>query len=60
MAKGWDKFIEDRWDEFFDELVDEIQEQSDMHCPKCNEYFVNLWINHKGLPEPCGHCRGKN
>jgi len=30
MAKGWDKFIEDRWDEFFDELVDEIQEQSEM------------------------------
>jgi hypothetical protein len=34
MAKGWDKFIEDRWDEFFNELVDEIQEQSDGEISK--------------------------
>jgi len=34
MAKGWDKFIEDRWDEFFDELVDEIQEQSEKYRSK--------------------------
>jgi hypothetical protein len=34
MAKGWDKFIEDRLDEFFDELADEIQEQSDGEISK--------------------------
>jgi polyhydroxyalkanoate synthesis regulator phasin len=34
MAKGWNKFIDERFDEFFDELVNDIMEQSDGEISK--------------------------
>ena len=34
MAKGWNKFIDERFDEFFDQLVNDIMEQSDGEISK--------------------------
>ena len=50
MAKGWDKFIEDRWVEFFNELVDEIQEQSDGEISeKEAEDLIIRWMSRAAL-----------